>query len=81
MADDQEIQDIRKQEEQRGKKRPADISPLRRRMILQKEFKEALESNDEAAFIQAIVNDLAQLAGSPEYEKSLKIWREFRGRR
>ena len=81
MPDDQEIQNVRKQEEQRGKKHPADISALRRRKILQKKFKEALESNDEAAFVQAIVNDLGQLPGSPEYEKSLKIWREFRARR
>jgi len=81
MVDNQEIEDVRKQEEQRGKKRPVNISALRRRMILQKKFKEALASNDEAAFIEAIVNDLGQLPGSPEYEKSLKIWREFRGRR
>ena len=50
-------------------------------MILQKKFKEALASDGESTFIEAIVNDLGQLPGSPEYEKSLKICRAFRGRR
>jgi hypothetical protein len=81
MSDDQEIDDIRDEEIQRGKKRPVNVSELRRRAILRKKFREALQSNDEAAFIEAIVSDLGQLPGTEEYEKSLKIWREFRGRR
>jgi len=32
-------------------------------MILRKKFKETLEKNDEAGFIEAIVNDLGQLPG------------------
>jgi hypothetical protein len=81
MSKDREIEDVRAQESQRGKKRPVNISALRRRMILQKKFKEALASDDESTFIEAIVNDLGQLPGSPEYENSLRIWRAFRGRR
>jgi hypothetical protein len=80
MSDDQEIKDVREEELQRGKRHPASISEMRRRTILRRKFKEALQSNDEAAFIEAIVNDLGQLPASPEYESSLKIWREFRGR-
>jgi hypothetical protein len=37
--------------------------------------------NARASAKFTIVNDLGQLPGSPEYEKSLKIWREFRERR
>lgn len=81
IPDDPEIEEIRVQEEQRGKKHPQNVSELRRPMLLRKKFKEALEKNDEAGFIEVIVNDLGQLPASPEYEKSCKIWREFRGRR
>lgn len=79
MPDDQEINDIRDEEIQRGKKRPINVSELRRRAILRRKFREALQSNDEAVFIEALVNDLGQLPGTEEYENSLKIWREFRG--
>jgi hypothetical protein len=65
MPDNQEISEVRAQEEQRGKNRPQNISELRRRMILRKKFKEALEKNDEAGFIEAIVNGLGQLPGIP----------------
>jgi hypothetical protein len=61
MPDDQEISEVRAQEEQRRKKRPVNVSELRRRMILRKKFKEALQKNDEAGFIDAIVNDLGKL--------------------
>ncbi len=81
MSDDQEIKDIREQELQRGKRHPTSISEMRRRAILRRKFKEALQSDNEAAFIDAIVNDLGQLPGSSEYENSLKVWRSFRGRR
>ena len=78
MSDDQEIEEVRSGESQRGRKRPVNISEPRRRAILRRKFKEALQSNDEAAFIEAIIGDLGQLPGSAEYEKSLKIWRDFR---
>jgi hypothetical protein len=81
MPDDQGIEDVRAEESQRGRKRPANISELRRRAILRRKFREALQNNDEAAFIEAIANDLGQLPGTEEYANSLKIWREFRGRR
>ena len=81
MSDDQEIKDVRDEELQRGKRQPASISEMRRRAALRTKFKEALQSDNERAFIDAIVNDLGQLPGSAEYANSLKLWREFRGRR
>jgi hypothetical protein len=65
MSDDQEIEDVRDEELQRGKRHPASVSEIRRRAILRKKFKEALQNDNEAAFIEAIVNDLGQLPGSP----------------
>jgi hypothetical protein len=47
---------------------------------LLKKFREALASQDEEGFKDAIINDLGQLPGSSEYENSMKIWRAFRGR-
>lgn len=81
MSDDQEIKDVRDDELRRGERHPASVSEMRRRAVLRKKFREALQNDNEAGFIDAIVNDLGQLPGSPEYENSLKIWREFRGRR
>jgi hypothetical protein len=81
VSDDQEIKDVRDEELQRGKRQPVSISGMRRRAVLRRKFKEVLQGDDEVAFIDAIVNDLGQLPGSAEYANSLKIWREFRGRR
>lgn len=75
-----EIDDVRKQEEGRGK-RPIDIAARRRRAILQRKFKEALENNDVELFKEAIISDLGQLPGSPEYERSLKVWYAWHGER
>lgn len=77
--DDDEIREVRNQEQRRGK-RPLDIAAQKRNQILLRKFREALRSQDEAAFQEAIINDLGQLPGSAEFEASMKIWREFRGR-
>jgi len=81
VSDDQEIKDVRDEELQRDKRQPVSISGMRRRAVLRRKFKEVLQGDDEVAFIDAIVNDLGQLPGSAEYANSLKLWREFRGRR
>ena len=78
-SESDEIADVRRQEEKRGRK-PVDIAARRRRQILERKFKEALESNDEM-FKEALVTDLGQLPGSEEYERSLRIWYSLRGRR
>jgi len=79
-SESDEIADVRRQEEKRGKK-PVDIGGRRRRQILERKFKEALESNDVEIFKEALVTDLGQLPGSEEYERSLRIWYSLRGRR
>jgi hypothetical protein len=76
--DSDEIQDERKQEQRRGK-RPLNIAAKKRRLILLKKFKEALEHNDIEAFKEAIIHDLGQLPGTPEYLRSLKIWYQHHG--
>jgi hypothetical protein len=39
-----------------------------------------LQSQNEETFREAIINELGQLPGTVEYETSMKIWREFRGK-
>jgi hypothetical protein len=79
-SDEEQIGKVREQETRRGK-RPTDIAAQERRQTLLRKFREALRSQDEAAFQEAIVNELGQLPGTAEYENSMKIWREFRGGR
>ena len=80
ISESDEIADVRRQEEKRGKK-PIDIAAKRRRQILERKFKEALESNDVEIFKEALVTDLGQVPGSEEYERSLRVWYSLRGRR
>ena len=77
--DDDDIREVRTQEERRGK-RPVDIATQRRKQILLRKFREALQSQNEETFREAIINELGQLPGTVEYETSMKIWREFRGK-
>ena len=65
--------------ERRGK-RPINIAARRRRLVLQRKFKEALESNDVEVFEEAIINDLGWIPESPEYERALKVWYGHHGR-
>ena len=76
---DEEIHEVRSEEGRRGK-RPIDLQALRRRRILERKFKGALETGNEDAFRNALIHDLGQLPGSPEYERSMKIWRDYHGR-
>jgi ribosomal protein S7 len=77
--DDDDIREVRTQEERRGK-RPVDIPAQRRKQTLLRKFREALQSQNEETFREAIINELGQLPGTVEYETSMKIWREFRGK-
>lgn len=79
LQDDDDIREVRDQEERRGK-RPVDIAAQRRKQILLRKFREALQSQNEETFREAIINELGQLPGTAEYEISMKIWREFRGK-
>ena len=77
--DDDEIREVRDQETRRGK-RPLDIAAQKRKLTLLRKFREALRSQDEAAFQEALINELGQLPGTPAFENSMKIWRHFRGK-
>jgi len=78
-SEDDEIQEVRASDERRGK-RSIDIAARRRRLVLQRKFKEALESNDVEVFKEAIINDLGWMPGTPEYERALKVWYGHHGR-
>jgi hypothetical protein len=76
-----DIEDVREEQSRRGK-RPVDIGELRRRRDLERKIQQFLENGDREAFIDAIVNDLGQLPGTPAYENSMKLWNRYRaGRR
>jgi hypothetical protein len=74
--DEDEIREVRTREERRSK-RPIDLAEKKRRAELLKKFREALESGDIEKFKDAIIRVLGQLPGTPEYEASLKVWKEF----
>lgn len=77
-SDENEIREVRTEHERRSK-RPVDVAAKRRRTEILKKFKEALESGDVEKFKEAIIRDLGQKPGTPEYAQSLKIWDEFHG--
>jgi hypothetical protein len=77
--DDDDIRQVRNQEQRRGK-RPIDIATQKRKQTLLRKFREALQSKDEDTFREAIINELGQLPGTAEHETSMKIWRDFRGK-
>ena len=78
ISDEDDIREVRAGEERRGK-RPIDLARQTRRLTLLKKFREALQSKDIEKFKEAIIRDLGQQPGTPAYERSLKIWDEFRG--
>lgn len=81
ISGDEDIKDVRTEEGRRGK-RPIDIGELRRRRELERKMREFLENGDRDAFVDAIVNALGQLPGTPAYENSMKAWNRYRyGRR
>jgi len=79
ISDQDDIDDVRRQEQNRGK-RPIDISEKRRRLILLRKFREALSSNDVEAFKEAITNDLGMMPGTPAYRDALRAWYSHHGR-
>lgn len=78
VSDKDEIQEVRSGEQRRGK-RPIDATAKKRRIQVLKKFREALESGDIEKFKEAIIRDLGQQPGTPEYAQSLKVWDDFHG--
>lgn len=79
VFDEDDVHEIRAGDERRSK-RPIDIAARRRRLVLQRKFKEALENHDVELFKEAIINDLGWIPGTPEYVRALKIWDAQHGR-
>ena len=77
-SDRKDIEQVRSGEQRRSK-RLIDIEERRRSALLKRKFLEAIQSGDRDAFIEAIVRDLGQLPGTPEYEESLRMWDEYYG--
>ena len=77
-SDDKQIEAVRQQETRRSK-RPIDIEARRREMVLRKKFIEAIESEDFEAFQEALIRDLGQTPGTPEYQESIQAWRDYHG--
>lgn len=77
-SDESEIREIRRGQERLGK-RPVDPAVHKKRLILLKKFREALESDNIEKFKETIIRELGQQPGTPEYERSLKIWDDFHG--
>ena len=73
MAEDDDIRDVMKAEQSRGR-RPIDIHARRERDEVRKLLKELLKAGDEEGFMQAMRaygwND-----DSVEFQRALKIWR------
>jgi len=78
MAEDADIQNVRKEDERRGK-RPIDIAARRRALLIRKKFEEVLSSGDEHQFEQMLTHDLGQTPGSPAYIQSWNAWKEYHG--
>jgi hypothetical protein len=78
MPKDDDIEDVRSEEERRGK-RPVDIAEKSRAHLLRKKFHEAIRSGNEEQFRQMLIQDLGQLPGSPAYIDSLKAWKTYHG--
>jgi hypothetical protein len=75
--EDDDIQDVRTQEERRGR-RPLHKTSLSQKQRIQAKMRQALREGNEALFIEAII-ELGLRPGSSEYEDSLKAWRAFSG--
>lgn len=73
-----QIEEIRKAEERRGR-RPIDREEKKRRERVLRAFREALLKNDRTLFEEIIVRDLGFEPGSPEYENAWREWKKHRG--
>ncbi len=80
MPEHDDIDEVRAEEERRGKK-PIDLAEKKRKLLLRKKFREAIQSGNEEQFRQMLIDDLGQAPGSPEHEASLKAWKAYHGER
>lgn len=81
VSKDDDLKEVQLQDRQRGaKRRPVDVEARKIRKRFMQSFREALELGNEEIFIEAIIRELGQLPGSPEYRQSLNAWRAYHGK-
>ncbi len=73
MAENDDIRDVMKAEQSRGR-RPIDIDARREREEMLKVLRELLNEGDEAGFMQAM-RAYGWGDDSAEFQRALKIWR------
>jgi len=73
---EKDIQEVMKQEKQRGR-RPIDFGAAKRRAQTLRDMKKLLESASEEEFVTAI-RAAGLSEGSPEYLEALRIWGGYR---
>jgi len=77
-GDPREIQDVLREEMSRGKtRRPIDTEARKERERLKRDYLRLILEGDEEAFVNAL-RALGLQAGSKEFEKHLKAWRDVR---
>ena len=74
MAEKEDIHDVRKEEESRGR-RPVDTEARKKAARLRAGLRRVLNSGDERAFLQ-ILREAGLKDGTPEFEKAWKLFRE-----
>ncbi len=75
---EEDIQEVREEEERRGRK-PIDRDAKNKRERVLRGFREALRQNNRALFLEIIVRDLGFEPGSPGYENALRGWKRRHG--
>ncbi len=79
MPEDDDIKDVIAAETSRGRSQPKRVMTLERRRAIQRAAARLADSNcTEREFLEAI-RALGYEEGSPEFERCVKLWREFRG--
>ena len=80
MGTDDDLRDVMRQETGRGR-RPIDVEAHKLRLRLLKVFREALKLNDLDLFKEALIHELGQQPGSPEFRRSLTAWYSLHAKR
>jgi hypothetical protein len=79
MPEDDDLKDVIAAETSRGRSQPKQVMSLERKRKLQRAAARLADSNcTEREFLEAI-RALGYEEGSPEFEQSVRLWREFRG--
>ena len=71
------LEEVMKQERQRGRRRPIDFEAGKRRAETLRSMRKLLESGTEEEFVAAI-RAAGLHHGSPEFLEALRIWRGYR---